>query len=84
MNLPSNIFSINVKDFLKGLVMAVIAPVLVAVQQSLSAGELTLNWRALGMTAIAAFVGYLVKNFFTNSVPDAEETIAKAIEKARA
>ena len=80
-NLPSNFASLDIRDFLKGLVMAVIVPALLAIQQSLTAGELTINWKALGITAVASFIGYLIKNFFTNSVPAAIVTVQKAEEK---
>lgn len=79
-NLPSNFASLNIKDFLKGLVLAVLVPALLAIQQSLSAGELTINWKALGITAAASFIGYLIKNFFTNDVPAAVATVQKAEE----
>lgn len=79
--LPSNLYSVGVKDFLKGLVMAVVVPALLAIQQSLSAGVLTINWKALGTAAIASFIGYLIKNFFTNDVPAAVATVQKAEEK---
>lgn len=79
--LPSNIGTLQGTDFLKGLVMAVIVPVLLAVQQSLSADHVVFNWKALGMTAVAAFIGYLIKNLSSNSVPSAEKTIATAQAK---
>ena len=79
-NLPSTFASLNIRDFLKGFVIAVIVPALLAIQQSLAAGEITINWKALGITAIAAFIGYLIKNFFTNDVPAAVETVQKAEE----
>ena len=81
LKLPSDLYSVGIKDFLKGAVMAVIVPALLAIQQSLSAGVLTVNWKALGVAAMASFIGYLIKNFFTNSVPAAVETVQKAQEK---
>lgn len=62
--------------------MAVIVPVLLAVQQSLAAGEFTFNWKALGLTALASFVGYILKNFLSNDVPGAQATIQEAQQKA--
>lgn len=81
MNLPSTALSLNVKDFLRGLILAILAPVLLAIQQSIAAGEVTLNWRTLGLTAISALVAYLIKNFFTNSVGQAENTLQDAQQK---
>ena len=61
----SNFLSLNWRDFGKGLVMAVLTPVVVVIQQSLEAGILTFNWKTIGLGAIAGGVAYLVKNFFT-------------------
>ena len=83
-NLPSTFASLNVRDFVKGFILAVLVPALLAIQQSLTAGELTINWRALGITAAASFIGYLIKNFFTNDVPAAVATIEKAEAKQMA
>lgn len=77
----SDLFSINWKDVIKGLVIAVILPVLATIQQSISMGELTFNWRLIGLTAAGAFVSYLIKNFFTDSVKAAENTLEDAAKK---
>jgi len=82
-------FSINWKDIIRGLLMAVLTPVILIIQQSISAGEFTFNWKQIGMAAIAGGFAYLVKNFFTpaqtvitgvtqpstTTVTDAKETI---------
>ena len=78
----SNQFSLTSRDFWKGVIMAVVVPFLLAIQESLAAGELTFNWKALGLTALASFVGYILKNFLTNDVPAAEATIQEAQQKA--
>ena len=80
-NLPSTFMTLKMRDFLKGFAMAVIVPALLAVQQSLAAGVLTINWKALGITAVASFIGYLIKNFFTNDVPAAVEVVKEAEQK---
>lgn len=61
----SNLFSLNWKDVAKACIIATLTPVLVLIQQSISNGVLTFDWKALSMAAIAGFVGYLLKNFFT-------------------
>ena len=61
----SGMFKLNWQDAAKGLLMAILAPVLVLLQQSIDAGALTLNWKLLGMAAVGGGVGYLIKNFFT-------------------
>lgn len=76
--MKSGLFSLKLNDWLRGLLLAVVVPVLLAVQQSLSEGSLTLNWKQLGMTAVASLVAYLVKNFLTNDTATAVKTIEKA------
>jgi hypothetical protein len=61
----SNFLSLNWRDFLRGLAMAVLTPVVLIIQQSLEAGNLVFNWKAIGMAAIAGGVAYLVKNLLT-------------------
>lgn len=61
----SNLFSINWRDVVNGLVMAVLTPAVFIVQQSLSLGELTFDWKAIGVASLAGAVGYVIKNFFT-------------------
>lgn len=56
----SNFLSLNWADFGKGLLMAVLTPVFVVVQQSLELGELTFNWKSIALSAIAGGVAYLV------------------------
>lgn len=62
--ITSKQFSLKARDFIKGALLAVLAPVLVIVQESLDKGEFSFNWRLIGMTAVGAFVAYLLKNFF--------------------
>lgn len=78
----TNRFSLKVRDFLKGFVIAVIVPALLAIQQALtSQGDI--NWKMLGTVALASFIGYLIKNYFTNDVPAARDIISEANEKAQ-
>lgn len=58
-------FSLNARDFVRGAILAIITPVLAIITNSLDKGELTFNWKLIGVTAISAFIGYLVKNYFT-------------------
>jgi ABC-type uncharacterized transport system substrate-binding protein len=57
-------FTLNLNDFWKGLIMAVLTPVVTIVYKSIEAGSLTFNWKAILMAAVAGFMGYLMKNFF--------------------
>lgn len=61
----SKLFSLNLKDVLKGLLLAVLTPAVLIIEQSLEAGSLVFNWQHIGMASLAGGVAYLVKNFFT-------------------
>lgn len=61
----SNFLSLNIKDLLRGLLMAVLTPALVIVQQSVESGTLVFNWKSIGVAAFAGGVAYLLKNLFT-------------------
>ena len=58
-------FSLNARDLVKGLIMAVILPVLNVIQQSIEAGSFTLDWKRIGLLAAGGFIAYLIKNFLT-------------------
>jgi len=61
----SNMFSLNLSDLAKGLIVAAGGAAIVAIQNSLQAGSLSFNWETIGLTALAAGISYLAKNFFT-------------------
>jgi len=63
----SNLFKLNFNDISKGLLMAVLLPVISIVQQSLSAGILVFDYKTMVTTAVGGLLAYLVKNFVTNS-----------------
>ena len=61
------LFSINLKDLGKGLLIAVLSAVLGAIYTTLQAGSLSFDWKQIGTLALSSLVAYLMKNFFTNS-----------------
>lgn len=61
----SDFLKLNFNDILKGLLMAVLAPVIVIIEQSVTSGVLTFDWKTIGLAALGGGVGYLIKNFFT-------------------
>lgn len=71
-------YSLKMRDFLKGLLMAGILPVLYIIQSSIAEGNMVFNWKEIGMTAVAGFVGYLIKNFFTDDVQVAKNVLTEA------
>ena len=67
-------FSLNWRDYAKGAIVAIITPVIFIIESSLDAGTLSFNWKQIGIAAVAGFVAYLSKNFFTPS-----QTIVKGL-----
>lgn len=69
---PARLFSLDWKDVKKGIVTAVIVGALSVVAPAATAGTLftIAVWKAAGMGAAAGLVGYLAKNFLTNSEDD--------------
>ncbi len=61
----SNFLSLNWRDIAKGLLMAVLTPVVVVIQQSLESGIFVFDWKSIGLASLSGRVAYLVKNFFT-------------------
>ena len=58
-------FTINFRDILKGLAVAVILPVLNVIYQSIEAGSFEFDWKRIGLLAAGGLIAYLIKNFFT-------------------
>lgn len=65
----SNFLSLNWLDLGKGLLMAILTPAVVIIQQSLEAGVFILDWKSIGLAAVGGGFAYLVKNFFTKPDP---------------
>lgn len=65
----SNLFSLNLRDLVKGAVVAALAVIAAAVTTSLEAGAVpTLEqWKGIGWSGLMAGAAYLFKNLFTNS-----------------
>ena len=63
----TNFLSIGTKDIVKAILMAILVPAIVVIQQSINAGSFTIDWKAVAMASIGGLLGYLTKNFFTNS-----------------
>ncbi len=55
-------FALQLRDFLKGGLVAVLAAVVPVIQATIDAGELKFNWVVIGSTALSAFVAYIAKN----------------------
>lgn len=63
----STFLNLNTTDFLKGLLMAVLSSVITIVYQTVEAGSLVFDWKAIGTMALTSGLAYIMKNLFTNS-----------------
>jgi hypothetical protein len=61
----SSLFTLDLKDLGKGLIVSIGGAVIAAAETSAQAGFLGFNWNAIGGVALAAGLSYLAKNFFT-------------------
>ena len=64
MKKRSQFLKLNQRDFLKGLVVAVLTAVIVTVQQQLQAD--VFDWKIVATTALSALLAYLSKNLLEN------------------
>lgn len=60
----SSFLNVNWKDLAKGLLIAVITTPLTIILESVNAGNLTFDWKHIGVVALSAGAAYLLKNFF--------------------
>jgi hypothetical protein len=65
--MQSTFLNLNSSDFLKGLIMAVLSTVITVVYQTVEAGSLVFDWKAIGTMALTSALAYIMKNLFTNS-----------------
>ena len=61
----SSLFSLNLSDLGKGLLVAAGGAVITAVENAMKAGSISFDWKTIGGVALAAGLSYLGKNFFT-------------------
>jgi len=67
--MEAKLFSLKAKDFIKGLILAIITAVVTFLTDALQSG-ITIDvtfYKRIALAAVIAFMAYLVKNFFTNS-----------------
>jgi len=72
--MKSGLFKLKSADFWKGFIMAVGTPALYMVQEMIPGWDIP----AIAKLSLSAAVSYLIKNFFTDDVKQAEKTIEKA------
>lgn len=69
----SNFLSLNWRDFLRGLLMAILTPAFTTAYDSFLRGEFTLNWHLIAISAIGGAGAYLSKQIFTK--PDVQKLV---------
>lgn len=74
----SKFLQLNVADFAKGLILAVIGAVLALIKVSVEAGSLNFDWPTIGKYALLAGLAYITKNLLTNT--DGEFGVAEREE----
>jgi len=79
----SKFLSLNWADLGKGLLMAVLTPVMAVIGQSIEAGNFTYDWKTIGLSALAGGFAYLVKNFFTSNKPEVQGILGTDRPKER-
>ena len=69
MNVFSELWSVKMSDWQRGLVVAIFTTPLTIIYQSVMTTPVTLvfNWKAIVGAAIAGGLGYILKNFATGS-----------------
>jgi hypothetical protein len=63
----STLFTLDNKDFIKGLLVAVLSAVITILYNTIESGSLTFDWKAIGTMALTSALGYILKNLLTNS-----------------
>ncbi len=61
----SKLGTIKLNDWSRGLIVAIATTPLTIIYQSVSAGTLVFDWKAIIIAAITGGVGYLIKNLAT-------------------
>jgi hypothetical protein len=56
-------FNLNVSDWVRGLIVAVVTGPITILLDSLNAGSLTFDWKKIGTVALAAGLSYILKNW---------------------
>ena len=61
----SKIFTLNVQDAIKGVIVAVLSAVIALILSMLQNG-VAIDWKSVGVTALIAGLGYITKNFLSD------------------
>jgi len=67
MIMNSTLFTLNTKDFIKGLVVAVLSAVVTILYNTIQTGTLDFDWKQIGVMALTSALAYIMKNLLSNS-----------------
>jgi len=68
--MKSLFLKLKTNDFVKGLIVAMLAAIITSVYSLIQQGSLQmdwLTWKPIFLTAVGAGLSYIIKNFFSNS-----------------
>ena len=63
----SEIFTVGVKDFIRGIIVATVSGVIMYIYGAVNSGTLSIDWHQVGIVALASGLGYIVKNYLTTA-----------------
>lgn len=63
----SAFLSLNLKDFLLGLLFSILVPIIAVIEDSLKQGQLYFNWDVIIATSIASAIAYIKIALFSGS-----------------
>lgn len=67
--MTSELFTVNIQDFSKGAILAVLVALLAAVQQALATNGLdfaSFDWAYIVQVSITALIAYILKNYLSD------------------
>lgn len=77
-------YSLNARDFWRGLLMAVGTPVIPLLHTAIQKGFGNIPWETIGIVAASAGLMYLGKNFFTSSEIVMQNPSSEAVDAVKA
>jgi len=65
--MKSGFGKLNVQDFFRGLIIAVLTALVTFLYNTMESGELVFNWKQIATTSLTAALAYIIKNYLSNS-----------------
>lgn len=83
--MKTGLFSLNLRDLAKGLIMAILGAVVTGLYTTLTAATgAPIDWKAILVSGALAGLAYLIKNFFTETNTEAAKTIDSMAKENKA